>query len=178
MQKKLVAAVLGLVVVGGGAWWWSRREPPAPQPEGRPPKVAATPDPRPSMIPKTLPHEEGAKEVPTAPPPPAALTVSSHPSTTEPLGDVELHDATDADRERLKVPRKYGHGVILKNVGPDSPMALSALRDDDVIVRAHRTEVNSTSDLEQAFKGRDHTVVIVSRGGELFEAVIHRPSEH
>lgn len=178
MQKKW-PLLLGAIVLLGGLYWAFLRPQansgPGPgAPTAQRDVKAPTGGERPSMIPKVLPTEEGKD----APPPPAPPTPSTPAVAADPLADVEFAEATDSDRERLKVPRKWGKGVILRNVGPDSPMALSALRDEDVIVRAHRTEVNSVADLETAFQGRDHTVVIVARDGRFFEAVIHRPEEH
>lgn len=181
MQKKWPLLVGAVGVLGALAWFYAGPNA-SSGPSFGPEAVAtggvkaSTGGERPSMIPKVLPTEEGRGQPP--PPPPPSPTTETPPGDLDPLADVELSEATDGDRERLKVPRKWGKGVILRNVGPDSPMALSALRDEDVIVRAHRTEVNSVSDLKTAFAGRDHTVVIVARDGRFFEAVIHRPEEH
>lgn len=180
MQKKWALLLGAMVLLGVLAWaFFGQPATSGPGPDSEPaaggPQVATGGGERPSMIPKVLPNEEGKDPPPSNPPKP---TTPTSPEDLDPLADVELSEATDGDRERLKVPRKWGKGVILRNVGPDSPMALSALRDEDVIVRAHRTEVNSVTDLRTAFAGRDHTVVIVARDGRFFEAVIHRPEEH
>lgn len=179
MQKKWPLLLGAIGLLGVLAWIYSG--PKGSGPEANPGAAtandvkASTGGERPSLIPKVLPTEEGKD--PPPPPPPSPPTPTS-PEALDPLADVDLSEATDGDRDRLKVPRKWGKGVILRNVGPDSPMALAALRDEDVIVRAHRTEVNSVTDLRSAFAGRDHTVVIVARDGRFFEAVIHRPEEH
>ncbi len=179
MQKKWPLLLGAMVLLGVLAWALLGPKPtsgPGTGEETAAGEVKSTSGgQRPALIPKVLPTEEGATP---PPPPPPNIAAATPPGERDPLGEVDLSEATDGDRERLKVPRKWGKGVILRNVGPDSPMALSALRDEDVIVRAHRTEVNSVSDLKTAFTGRDHTVVIVARDGRFFEAVIHRPEEH
>ncbi len=118
---------------------------------------------------------------PPAPRPPiprhqrAPAVYSPDPTDDRAVVGLGYRSLTDAERTRLAVPERFGRGVVITSIHPDAPAVLSGLAVDDVILRAHRTDVHSEADLEAATGQRLQTVLTVARGGQLFQVVLHRP---
>ena len=127
---------------------------------------AASAQVTPSRIKKTppIPPEKRAKPVYTP-----------DPDDDRALVGLSFSAATDAERTRLKVPDRFGKGVVITSIHPDAPAAEAGLAVDDVIVRARRTAVNNEVDLSSTVGDRRHTVLTVSRDGKLFHVVLHKP---
>jgi hypothetical protein len=180
MQKPLIFALVGVAALGVGVWVLLGPTDPPPSsitpPPPPPPEITRTPTSATlirSAIPCPQPPPPTEAKAVEPPPPLAPL-----PEEIDPLREITFREATDADRQRLNVPKRFGHGVVLGRVGPDSPAAISALQEDDVIVRAHRTDVNTADDLRRAVHDREHTLLVVARNGQYFEVVLHRPEPH
>lgn len=140
--------------------------PAAPGPEAR--REGAGPAPRQAP-------EAPAREAPA--PAPAQRVHRERPEAEAPLEGLEVRSISDVDRERMKVPKTYGDGVLITQVHPASPAAEVGLAPGDVIVRAQRTNVSSESDLRTAVLDRDHVLVAFYRDGELLQAVLKRPHD-
>lgn len=115
----------------------------------------------------------GAGGPPAAAPRPGRfdLVVAPQPA----LSGLEVAPLGASDRERLKVPSRYGTGVIITRIHPDAPAAEAGLRPGDVIVRAMREHVNGPGDLERVVADREHTVLIAARDGRLMQLVLQKP---
>jgi hypothetical protein len=126
-----------------------------------------------TLIPSKLPGqtEETAKS--DAPPPKSKFSLEVAPQPA--LSGVEMHDATDADREKQGVTKEYGTGVTVTSIHPDSSAAEVSMEIGDVIVRAQKENVNSLEDLKRIVGERDHTVINFMRGGQLMSVVLQKP---
>ena len=121
------------------------------------------------------PRPRKEKSPPLAPEARARAVYTPDPTDGRALVGLGFRAATDAERERLRVPDRFGRGAIITSLHPDAPAVLSGLRVDDVIVRALQANVDGESDLEAAIGDRAQTVLTVSRGGRLFRVVLHKP---
>lgn len=122
------------------------------------------------------PAETAPARTPPIPPEKRAKPVyTPDPDDDRALVGLTYTGLSDGDRERLKVPERFGRGVIITKIHPDAPAVLAGLEVDDVIVRARRTAVNSIQDLETTIGDREHTVLTVARDGQLFHVVLHKP---
>ncbi len=100
---------------------------------------------------------------------------SPDPDDDRALVGLDVAALTDAERAQLRVPDRFGKGVLIQSIHPDAPAVLSGLKVDDVIVRAQRTNVDSVQDLDDAVGDRSQSVLTVSRAGHLFHVVLHKP---
>lgn len=182
-----IAVALGLVVLMA-AFLYPRK---AGQPEDAPipkrtdldPRLEGDRKERPAarrrLIPDQLPHEAGRGEADPAPAEPPAKKPSYAPPGDDDtaLAGTEFTPMDDGLREALKVPEdpQLGYGVVVSQIHPDAPTAEAQLEPKDVIVRADKKKVDSLQDLKEHVGEREHTLITVSRGGQLFQVVIHRP---
>lgn len=126
-----------------------------------------------TLIPSKLPGqtEETAKKEEAPPKSKFSLDVAPQPA----LSGIEMHDATDEDREKQGVTKEYGRGVTVTSIHPDSSAAEVSMAIGDVIVRAQKENVNSLEDLKRIVGERDHTVINFMRQGQLLSVVLQKP---
>ncbi|MEM7674568.1 MAG: PDZ domain-containing protein [Myxococcota bacterium] len=176
-MKRILIGV-SLVAIAAVGWWStleSRSPPSAPPPldteRGSPSGDGSAAAPRrrgqrPSPVdrPLPIPMEQRAR-----------VTYTPDPDDNQALVGLEISGVTDAERTRLKVPGRFGRGVIIRSIHPDAPAVLAGLAVDDVIVRARRTSIDSAQQLRSTVGDREHTVLTVSRNGQMFHVVLHKP---
>lgn len=106
-----------------------------------------------------------------------------HYATYAPPGDdmnpaagLSFETLSDADRERLKVPKGYGRGLRITDIHPDAPAAEAGLEIDDVIVRAERVNIDGDVEtLREATGSVLHPRILISRHGTLIPVVLDPP---
>ena len=88
-----------------------------------------------------------------------------------------LADLTPELRDQLDMPKNL-QGAVVEGVEPGSPADDAGLRKGDVITQVNRKNVDSASEIQQAFarvpKGEDALVLVWSNGGSTFR-VLHAP---
>lgn len=127
---------------------------------------------RKSLLPDSFPGQDEPEE--DVAPEDRDRTVTE--AETNPVQGLEMVPATDADRAHAKAPDdRWGKGVLVMNVKPDSPADEVRLRKGDLIVRAQREHINSPQDLIDAAKDRDHVLVTFVREGQYLQVVLKKP---
>jgi hypothetical protein len=170
MFPLVALALLALIVflaLGGGDDETSQAE------EGSAATAEKAPDPktdRRSLVPKQLP-DQPAEKAPDPAKSPFTMQIAEEPA----LSGIELAPSTDEDRTRAGVTDRYGRGVTITRIHPDSSAAEVELEVGDVIVRAQKEHVNSVEDLKRIVGDRDHTVVNFMRQGQLMSVVLQPP---
>lgn len=180
-MKRALPVIVGLVVAGGVGFVLMRTQTPsteATEVNGAGAKSAAKSNgTRRSVLPPTQ-----ANPVKTGAPKPdegkrgGVSSVLKDPKATALVG-IELVPMDDGLREKLKVPvnSQIGYGVVVQNIHPDSPAAEIFMKPNDVIVRAALKKVDSAEDLQRLVGDRDHTMITVSRDGNLVQMVLKQP---
>ncbi|MEQ9499270.1 MAG: PDZ domain-containing protein [Deltaproteobacteria bacterium] len=181
MKRLLVAVVV--VAAAAGVYFVATQDD-ADGPEAAETKTTDPDDPnvvtktpnRKSLLPKTFPGQEEATDPEQVPPEERPRTLTEE--ELNPAHGLEMVPATDADRAHVKVPdKRWGKGVLVMNVAPDSPADEVRLKKGDLIVRAQREHINTPQDLIDAAKGRDHVVVTFVRDGQYLQVVLKKPYE-
>lgn len=126
------------------------------EPEGRPPEADRAPD-----------AGVAQAEKPKGPPPP--ITPES------PLTGLETRELSTSEISELGLPEKLAGGVVVTRVSPTSPAAEARLQPDDIITKAHKTDVTRLEDLQHAIGDREQTMLRVYRKGRPFDVVLHKP---
>lgn len=176
---KRIALVIAIALAAVGIW--VVMSPPEPGPKDEDPKTKTGDGPevatatgtsdRKSLIPEKFPGQKQEDEVE-----PEDRDRTVVPPSKNPASGLEMVVATDADREDAKVPdKRWGKGVIVMKVKPDSPADEVRLRKGDLIVRAQRTDIHQPQDLIDAAEGRDHVVITFVRKGRYLQAVLKKP---
>lgn len=180
MKRVLVAVVV--VVAAAGVYFVATQDD-AKGPEAaeatksEDPNVVTKPPPGASrsLLPKTFPGQEPPKPE-DVPPEERDRTLTEE--ELNPVTGLEMVPATEADREHAKVPdKRWGTGVLVMHVAPDSPADEVRMQKGDLIVRAQREHINKPQDLIDAAKGRDHIVVTFVREGQYLQVVLKKPYE-
>lgn len=136
------------------------------------------------LIPERLPHEARAREGTAAEAPPAqdgaplgGVSEIDEIEAPTALVGLEVQSMDDGLREKLGVPddSQIGYGVVVDRIHPDSPAAEIFMKPRDVIVRANLKKVDSPEDLQKLVGDRDHTLITISRGGQLMQMVLKKP---
>ncbi len=188
-MKRVLPVVVGLVVAGGVGFVLMRTQTPptqATEVQGEAGKsMASKPSTRRSILPKNQPAGNSGEAEPTAGgedskaeqgPKGGVSSVLADPKATALVG-LEVKAMDDGLREKLKVPNnsQIGYGVVIQHIHPDSPAAEVFMKPNDVIVRAALKKVDSVEDLRRLVGDRDHTMVTVSRDGNLVQMVLKQP---
>ncbi len=179
MKRVLVAAVV--VVAAAGVFFVATQDddasPKAAEAtrDAEDPNVVTKAPPSKSLLPKVFPGQE---ETPPEDVPPEERPRTLTEEELNPAHGLEMVPATEADRAHAKVPdKRWGKGVLVMNVAPDSPADEVRMKKGDLIVRAQRAHINSPQDLIDAAKGRDHIVVTFVREGQYLQVVLKKPYE-
>ncbi len=164
--------------MGLGGYLTMSPKPQQSAPTGSP--AAPSPKPTAEHTHKSILPKDGPKKAPTphkkvAIAPQGSSAQAMRQAEQPALSGIELQELTDADRQALKVPDRFGKGVVIRRVHPDSPAAEAGLRPNDVVVRAMRKNVDRLEDLTSEVADRDHTLLVASRDGNLMELVIQKP---
>lgn len=183
-MRRVIAAALGLLALAGLGWFFL--SPPTPSgpsavettdadasDSGRPAKTRRSVLEKVALPPSELKAPDPEKPFVPDPdaPRPFRMEVAEEPA----LSGLELETLGAGDRERLKVPDRFGSGVLVTKIHPDAPAAEAGLQPGDVIVRALREDVNEPGDLRKTVGQRKQTLLIASRDGQLMEVVILKP---
>ena len=137
---------------------------PAVSPSGDTPKIAPRRPPDADAAPDA---GVAAVEEPKGPPPP--ITDDS------PLTGLDTRELTRGEIQELGLPEKLAGGVVVTRVHPTSPAAEARLKPDDIITRAHKSDVTRLEDLQHAIGDREQTMLRVYRNGRPFDVVLHKP---
>jgi hypothetical protein len=174
---KAIWVLLGVAVVGFVAVSWlvggDEGPPQAPPPQTANPDVPTSTraelalDRRPSAAPAR----------PDAQPPAVDPGPAPEIGAQSPLKGLDGRDLDAAERARLSIPEEVKGGWVVRSVDPTSPAAEAHLEKDDVITRAHKTNVMTFDDLARAIGDREHTIIRVYRRGQPFEVVLQKPWE-
>ncbi|MCC7384576.1 MAG: PDZ domain-containing protein [Deltaproteobacteria bacterium] len=163
----VVAAALLLLSPDPGKPAAPSADPGAAAPRADPIESPGVPGaPQPERIARAAAADAGAKveELPPLP--------SETPAAIVGLGGRPM---SEADREALKLPPKLKSGVVVTEVDPTSQAAEASLLPNDVIARAHHSDLTSMEDLSRVVAGREQTMLHVYRNGQPFNVVLHPP---
>ncbi len=79
---------------------------------------------------------------------------------------LELSELTNAMRRRLQIPKRVRRGVVVTDVGRNTPAARAGFRQGDVIIEFNRKAISSVDDFQKArTKNKKRVLVLVYRGG-------------
>ena len=184
----LIAAGLGVVVLGAVFLYpkpVDRASTPAASAAGEATEAAAPKKgkaPARRLIPNQLPHEAAAAAAAEDSAPPSddkaggTSSVDEEPQASALVG-MTTRPMDDGLREKLEVPNdsQIGYGVVVDEIHPDSPAAEVFMRRNDVIVRANLKKVDNLADLQKHVGDRGHTLVTISRDGQLMQMVLKKP---
>jgi hypothetical protein len=176
MNRRLILALVLTALFALFAWqFFGGTESSTSAPEGGSEIAAETgdePRDRRTILPQKFPDSEEKGEETTEPKVSRfTMQIAEQPA----LSGIELAASTEDDRKRAGVTGKYGQGVTVTRIHPDSSAAEVSMEIGDVIVRAQKENVNSIEDLQRIVGDRDHTVVNFMRDGELMSVVLQRP---
>lgn len=172
----IAAAVIIAVIIA----IWPRTPAEQPNTPATAPLVAEkkAPEPSPSGD-SVLPP---GKERPASPPPDAGVAERAKVEAPPPPVDADSPllglegEALDLNqKEKFGLPEKLKGGFVIKSVDPAAPAAEAHLEPNDVITRAHHSDITSLEDLQRAIGDREQTMLRVYRNGKPFDVVLHKP---
>lgn len=144
----------------------------AETPKGR----ADAPKAAQKSTPEAKPEETPPAEVAPPKSKPRYATYAPPGDDMNPAAGLSFETLSDADRERLKVPKGYGRGLRITDIHPDAPAAEAGLEIDDVIVRAERVNIDGDVEtLREATGSVLHPRILISRHGTLIPVVLDPP---
>lgn len=177
------------VLLGGGAlvlcaltWWWGfgsgggeggARDQARLVPAEQAPAVSAA-RARAERARAPQPDKRPKKPAPAAPAEPKARYAPPG-DDNNPVVGLTLEPLSEAERERLKLPEKYGRGLRVSHIHPDAPAAEVGMKVGDVIIRAQRVNVDEEAQLREAAVSVKYPLILFSRDGELLTVVLHPP---
>lgn len=126
--------------------------------------------------PEAKPEEKPSVEADPHKSKPHYATYAPPGDDMNPAAGLSFETLSDADRERLKVPKGYGRGLRITDIHPDAPAAEAGLEIDDVIVRAERVNIDGDVEtLREATGSVLHPRILISRHGTLIPVVLDPP---
>jgi len=83
------------------------------------------------------------------------------------LSGMEVVALAPSVREKFGISAQLKQGVVVSNVGTDTPAVSSGLRPGDVIIELNRTHVTSVEEFRNAYaKSPSRVLLLVARGGQ------------
>ncbi len=177
--SKWILGLAGVAVIAGVGLLMVPKDDEAAASGGEPTKVVeraepakATPPAKPSAAttkPAKAEAEPGLDDKPIERPP------GDPRSTDDAMAGLDVRNTSKAELIGMGLPEKLAGGVMVTKIDPRSSAAEAQLREGDIIVEAHRSDVTTISELHDAVEERDQTMLKVYRKGKPFQVVLHKP---